>query len=302
MKVAGRKADHRRQQNGSSMSSVGQVVGSLSIVALLIFVVTKLVSRQQRNRMLDGRGYGVLITGCDSGFGHQLARCLDQKGFVVFAGCLFPDGNGAQTLTKHSTSNLKVLRLDVTSDADVEEARKAVLQNLPEKGTFFFLAHCKITVSSCLFRSHVFDIVYPLNHGSGLWAVVNNAGISQWAEIEWSTIKDFSYMVDINLFGSIRTTLAFLPLVRASKGPSRFQLLPAVVLLGMLSTGFVLLCRSDGLHLQHLLLLHMPEHGCLQCVQERPGGFCRLSEGGDGEFWSKGIRRRFCSASCTCHF
>lgn len=56
------------------------------------------------------------------------------------------------------------------------------------------------------------------------------------------------------------------------------------------STGFVLLCRSDGLHLQHLLLLHLPEHGCLQCVQERPGGFCRLSEGGDGEFWRKGIR------------
>lgn len=141
MKEAGRKADHRRRQNCSSMSStllIGHVVGSLSIVALLVFVVTKLVSRQRRNRMLDGRGYGVLITGCDSGFGHQLARCLDQKGFVVFAGCLFPDGNGAQTLTKHSTSKLKVLRLDVTSDADVEEARNAVLQNLPEKGMFFF--------------------------------------------------------------------------------------------------------------------------------------------------------------------
>lgn len=53
---------------------------------------------------------------------------------------------------------------------------------------------------------------------SGLWAVVNNAGISQWAEIEWSSITDFSNMVDINLFGAIRTTLAFLPLVRASRG------------------------------------------------------------------------------------
>ncbi|XP_056884402.1 D-beta-hydroxybutyrate dehydrogenase, mitochondrial isoform X1 [Takifugu flavidus] len=162
-----------------------QVIGCLSTVALLIFMVTKLVSCQQRSRLPDGRGYGVLITGCDSGFGHQLARCLDQKGFVVFAGCLFPDGNGAQTLTKHSTCNLKVLKLDVTSDADVEQARKAVLENLPEKG---------------------------------LWAVVNNAGITQWAEIEWSTIRDFSNMVDINLFGSIRTTIAFLPLVRASKG------------------------------------------------------------------------------------
>lgn len=56
-------------------------------------------------------------------------------------GCLFPDGNGAQTLTKHSTCNLKVLKLDVTSDADVEQARKVVLENLPEKGTFS--AHCE---------------------------------------------------------------------------------------------------------------------------------------------------------------
>lgn len=53
---------------------------------------------------------------------------------------------------------------------------------------------------------------------SGLWAVVNNAGISDWAEIEWSTIEDFQNMVDINLFGSIRTSIAFLPLVRATKG------------------------------------------------------------------------------------
>lgn len=115
---------------------LGQVIGSLSIVAFLVFMVTKLVSCQQRSRTPDGRGYGVLITGCDSGFGHQLARCLDQKGFVVFAGCLFPDGNGAQSLAKQSTRNLKVLKLDVTSDADVERARRAVLENLPEKGTF----------------------------------------------------------------------------------------------------------------------------------------------------------------------
>lgn len=53
---------------------------------------------------------------------------------------------------------------------------------------------------------------------SGLWAVVNNAGISDWAEIEWSSIEDYRHMVDINLFGSIRTSFAFLPLVRAAKG------------------------------------------------------------------------------------
>lgn len=52
----------------------------------------------------------------------------------------------------------------------------------------------------------------------GLWAVVNNAGITDWAEIEWSTFEDFRNMIDVNLFGSIRTSIAFLPLVRAAKG------------------------------------------------------------------------------------
>lgn len=65
-------------------------------------------------------------------------------------------------------------------------------------------------------------LMFPLT--SGLWAVVNNAGISEWSEIEWSTIEDFRNMVDINLFGSIRTSIAFLPLVRASKGESSTRL------------------------------------------------------------------------------
>lgn len=30
----------------------------------------------------------MLITGCDKGFGHALAKCLHAKGFTVFAGCL----------------------------------------------------------------------------------------------------------------------------------------------------------------------------------------------------------------------
>uniref|UniRef100_A0A3B4H2K3 D-beta-hydroxybutyrate dehydrogenase, mitochondrial-like n=1 Tax=Pundamilia nyererei TaxID=303518 RepID=A0A3B4H2K3_9CICH len=148
-----------------------------------------LISIYRSNHVLDSCGHAVLITGCDSGFGHHLARCLDQKGFVVFAGCLSPGGAGAQSLVRQSSSNLKILKLDVTRDEDLQQAKK-----MKKVGSVGFY---------CL---------------SGLWAVVNNAGISDWAEIEWSTIEDFQNMVDVNLFGSIRTSIAFLPLVRASKG------------------------------------------------------------------------------------
>lgn len=113
---------------------LGEAVGCLSTAALLIFIIGALVSWWRRGGLRDCRGYGVLVTGCDSGFGHQLARRLDQKGFVVFAGCLFPEGSGAQSLAEHGSGNLKVLKLDVTSEADVERAKAEVLQNLPEKG------------------------------------------------------------------------------------------------------------------------------------------------------------------------
>lgn len=118
---------------------IGQIIGIVPISAVLLFLLAKLVCH--RSHVQDWYGYAVLITGCDSGFGHQLAQCLDRKGFVVFAGCLFPEGDGAQRLARQSSSNLKILKLDVTSDEDVQQAKKTVQENLPVKGEN--LARCK---------------------------------------------------------------------------------------------------------------------------------------------------------------
>ncbi|KAL6115175.1 uncharacterized protein ACO6RY_00092 [Pungitius sinensis] len=168
---------------------IGQVTGVASIACILLLAVAKLLSRRRGSGgdgdARDGDGRAVLITGCDSGFGHHLARRLDRRGFVVFAGCLCPEGAGARSLVREGCGNVTVLKLDVTSDAEVQQAKRVVQENLPEKG---------------------------------LWAVVNNAGITDWAEIEWSSIGDFQNMADINLFGPIRTSFAFLPLIRASRG------------------------------------------------------------------------------------
>nr|XP_043906254.1 retinol dehydrogenase 7 [Solea senegalensis] len=176
---------HRRLAEMNTTLFIGQVIGIVPICAVLLFLLSKMVLRHRCIHVQGGYGYGVLITGCDSGFGHQLARCLDQKGFVVFAGCLYPDGIGAMSLSRQSSSHLKILKLDVTKDEDIQQVKKTVLENLPQKG---------------------------------LWAVVNNAGITDWAEIEWSHFEDFRHIIDINLCGCIRTSIAFLPLVRAAKG------------------------------------------------------------------------------------
>ncbi|XP_019746155.1 D-beta-hydroxybutyrate dehydrogenase, mitochondrial-like isoform X2 [Hippocampus comes] len=180
-----RRVTHRRMANMNSFFSTEQLLCIIPFLAVFLLAFGKLYSRRYCGSPVDGHGSAVLITGCDSGFGYELARSLDHKGFVVFAGCLFPQGMGAQSLARESSGNLKILKLDVTSNEDVQQAKKTVKENLPE---------------------------------NGLWAVVNNAGISDWAEIEWSTIEDFRHMVDINLFGCIRMTVAFLPLVRAAKG------------------------------------------------------------------------------------
>ncbi|KAG7465744.1 hypothetical protein MATL_G00156740 [Megalops atlanticus] len=169
---------------GQGFYFFGQFVATSVVFAitLLLFVYTL---RRRESFTFDGHGRGVLITGCDSGFGHSLAMQLDGMGFMVFAGCLFPDGDGARNLVQECSSRMKVLKLDVTKDEDVASAKEFIQSNLPEKG---------------------------------LWAVVNNAGISDWSETEWNTISDYYRMADVNLFGCIRTTLPFLPLVRASKG------------------------------------------------------------------------------------
>ena len=36
----------------------------------------------------QAEGKAVLVTGCDKGFGHALAKQLHANGFTVFAGCL----------------------------------------------------------------------------------------------------------------------------------------------------------------------------------------------------------------------
>lgn len=76
----------------------------------------------------------VLVTGCDTGFGNLLTRKLDKAGFKVYACCLFPLGEGAQKLRSDCSSQLKIIKLDVTSDLDVEEAYKEVNEDLKQSG------------------------------------------------------------------------------------------------------------------------------------------------------------------------
>ncbi|XP_002736105.1 D-beta-hydroxybutyrate dehydrogenase, mitochondrial-like [Saccoglossus kowalevskii] len=131
----------------------------------------------------------VLVTGCDSGFGLAAAQYLHSLGYLVFAGCLFKDkgGEGASKLMRIDPTRLKVLQLDVASEVQVREAVHFVKQHLIDKN-------------------------------KGLWGLVNNAGVSFVGEIEWCTVEKYKWVCEVNLFGMIRVTKAFLPLIRKARG------------------------------------------------------------------------------------
>ncbi|XP_068082503.1 17-beta-hydroxysteroid dehydrogenase type 6 isoform X3 [Anabrus simplex] len=124
-------------------------------------------------------------TGCDTGFGHLLALKADSLGLLVYAGCLFPEGDGAKALKEKCSDRTHIISLDVTNDKLVEAAAHYVKSTLGDKV---------------------------------LWAVVNNAGIADFAEVEWQNFDSIKKIFDINVYGQLRVTRALLPLLRQSKG------------------------------------------------------------------------------------
>ncbi|CAG5865571.1 unnamed protein product [Menidia menidia] len=126
----------------------------------------------------------VYITGCDSGFGNNLAKHLDKLGFCVVAGCYTEKGE--DELRKASSDKLTTVPLDVTDSESVSKAAASI------KG---------------------------LVGQNGLWAVVNNAGVATPSgPTDWLTIEDYKSMLAVNLNGVIASTLSVLPLIKKARG------------------------------------------------------------------------------------
>lgn len=54
---------------------------------------------------------------------------------------------------------------------------------------------------------------------AGLWAVVNNAGVSvPCGPTDWLTIDDFKQLLAVNLTGVIDVTLSVLPIIKKAGG------------------------------------------------------------------------------------
>ena len=54
--------------------------------------------------------------------------------------------------------------------------------------------------------------------GTKLWAVITNAGLSTFGEVEWIPMDVQERILNINVLGTIRTVKVALPLLRKSGG------------------------------------------------------------------------------------
>jgi hypothetical protein len=72
----------------------------------------------------------ILVTGCDTGFGHGIARRLDGLGCHVFAGCL--TDKGETELRKACSDRLQTVSLDVSNHDSVLKAFDIVSAKLPQ--------------------------------------------------------------------------------------------------------------------------------------------------------------------------
>ena len=71
----------------------------------------------------------ILVTGCDTGFGHEISKRLDKMGCHVFACCLTEKGE--TELKKSCSSRLKTVHMDVANSNTVQKAYEEVEAAIP---------------------------------------------------------------------------------------------------------------------------------------------------------------------------
>ena len=127
--------------------------------------------------------WSILITGASTGIGEACALHLAARDWRVFAG-VRREADG-QALAAKASGNLLPVLLDVTRQEDIDAA----------------VAHINGMVGD-----------------AGLHGLFNNAGIGVGGPLEFLPKGMIFQQFQVNVFGAIAVTQAFLPLVRKARG------------------------------------------------------------------------------------
>jgi len=125
----------------------------------------------------------VLVTGASTGIGEACALELDRRGFRVFAGVRREDDG--RRLRQAASGGLTPVLLDVTEPESISTAAETI-------------------------RGVAGD--------SGLFGLVNNAGIVVAGPLELLSVDQLRRQFEVNVFGQIAVTQAMLPLLRTARG------------------------------------------------------------------------------------
>jgi len=150
-------------------------------IALIIYVAYRLYKHLFPPPNINPNGKYVLISGCDTGFGHALAVELDKQGFNVLAGVYNPDNE--EHVTSQLSTRATVFCLDITQQVEIDAA---------------------------------YDMVQEKT--DTLHALVNNAGIGGGGLIDWVSVESMRKTMDVNFFGHVTMTKKFLPLLISQPG------------------------------------------------------------------------------------
>ena len=121
----------------------------------------------------------VLVTGASTGIGRDIAETLARDGYFVYAGARKQKDLDAL----NAIENIQAVRLDVTIQSEIDAAVETV-----RKG------------------------------GKGLHGLINNAGIFVGGPLIEIGMDDFHWLMDVNVYGVVRVTKAFAPMIIESKG------------------------------------------------------------------------------------
>jgi len=150
----------------------------LATISIVLFVASGCFADSHS----DGASHqkAVLITGASTGIGRHAAEALADEGYFVYAGARKQKDLDAL----NAIPNVQAIRLDVTSQEEVDAAVETIR-----------------------------------NEGRGLHGLVNNAGIGSAAgPLIEADEADIRWLFDVNVFGVIKVTKAFAPLIIESKG------------------------------------------------------------------------------------
>jgi NAD(P)-dependent dehydrogenase (short-subunit alcohol dehydrogenase family) len=123
----------------------------------------------------------ILVTGANSGIGYYITRRLAANGFHVYAGIRNSDNLHAFD----DTNNVQVIKLDITIQHDIDDA-----------------------------------VAFIESQDYGLYGIVNNAGVTTFANMDDMPESEMQRIFDTNVMGPYRINKALSSKLVASSGRS----------------------------------------------------------------------------------